>query len=164
MSINVNAKTEIKSITALIAALNDYKTKNWGIGLTGNTLVPDGFLAFFTNRELPFTYYVRCQGVSLGDASAYDKNINVLNAYTNKVKANEKALVNATIAVLNEYKSKTWAIGLNGDTLQPDNLLPFFATRELPFEFFVRKPSLSLGESTAYDKNVATLTKYLASL
>lgn len=165
MSISVNAKTEIKSVTALIAKLNDYKSKNWAIGLTGNTLVPDEFLAFFANRELPFTYYVRSQqGVSLGDPSAYQNNINTLNVYMARIKANEKALVTATIATLNDYKAKNWAIGLNGDTLQPDNLLPFFATRELVFAFYVRKPDLTLGDAAAYDKNIATLNAYLSSL
>ncbi|MCK6401811.1 MAG: hypothetical protein L6Q74_07875 [Sphaerotilus natans subsp. sulfidivorans] len=165
MSINVNAKTEIKSVTALIATLNDYKSKNWAIGLTGNTLVPDSFLAFFTNRELPFAYYVRSQqGVSLGDPTAYQNNINTLNVYIARIKANEKALVTATIATLNDYKAKNWAIGLNGDTLQPDNLLPFFATRELVFAFYVRKPALTLGDAAAYDKNIATLNAYLSSL
>jgi len=165
VSVNVNAKTEIQAAVSTIAGIHDYQSKNWAIGLTGDTLQPDGFLAFFTNRGLPFAYYVRSpQGVVIGDASAYQNNVNTLNAYIAKIKADEKTQVANTVAQLNDYKSKNWAIGLNGDTLQPDGFLPFFATRGLAFSLYIRKPNLSVGDASAYDKNIATLNAYVSSL
>jgi len=64
-----------------MAELKEYKALNWAIGLNGDTLEPDGFVKFFEERNLPFEYYVRSQGVSRGDDSAYEKNITTLKNY-----------------------------------------------------------------------------------
>jgi hypothetical protein len=64
-----------------MAELKEYKALNWAIGLNGDTLEPDGFVKFFDERNLPFEYYVRSQGVSQGDDSAYEKNITTLKNY-----------------------------------------------------------------------------------
>jgi Dyp-type peroxidase family len=64
-----------------MAELKEYKALNWAIGLNGDTLEPDGFVKFFDERKLPFDYYVRSQGVSQGDDSAYEKNITTLKNY-----------------------------------------------------------------------------------
>ena len=64
-----------------MAELKEYKALNWAIGLNGDTLEPDGFVKFFEERKLPFEYYVRSQGVSRGDDSAYEKNITTLKNY-----------------------------------------------------------------------------------
>ncbi|MEH2467977.1 MAG: hypothetical protein V7K23_30830, partial [Nostoc sp.] len=57
-----------------------------------------------------------------------------------------------------------WAIGLNGDTLQPDGFVNFFGERELPFKFFVQSQRVSLGDKSAYDQNIKTLNDYISSL
>lgn len=163
-TVEINAKTEIASCKSVISQLADYQSKNWAIGVTGDTLQPDGFLAFFNDRSLAFAYYLRSQGMSVGDSSAYKANTDTLNAYMTNVRAAEEKAVEATIALLNDYKGKNWAIGFNGDTLQPDGFLPFFARRGLPFASYVRKGGVSIGDASAYDKNIATLRNHLASL
>jgi hypothetical protein len=69
--------------------------------------------------------------------------------------------VDQTIAELQTYEGRFWAIGLNGDTLQPDGFQRFFAARDLNFRFFVRSmPRLSLGDSLAYQENQRELRSY----
>jgi len=68
------------------------------------------------------------------------------------------------IAELKEYKELYWAIGLNGDTLEPDGFVSFFGERQLPFKFFVRSGNVSMGDESAYEENIATLNRYISSL
>ena len=58
------------------------------------------------------------------------------------------------------------AIGLNGDTLQPDAFFTFFKARGLPFAFFVRSrvKKVVLGEDSAYEQNIITLNKYIEDI
>lgn len=72
---------EIQACQSIINELRDYKQRFWAIGLNGDTLEPDGFVAFFNDRNLPFEYFVRSRGVAMGDYSAYDKNIATLETY-----------------------------------------------------------------------------------
>ncbi|KML38242.1 hypothetical protein D1006_07100 [Burkholderia stabilis] len=162
--VNVTAKVEINAANKTISELKDYQSRNWAIGLNGDTLAPDGFLSFFTERNLPFSYYVRARGVSVGEPSAYQANIETLTHHIAAIRASETNAVNATIRDLELYKSKNWAIGLNGTTLQPDNFLPFFGTRSVPFEYYVRSGGVELGSSSAYDTDISNLKKYLGSL
>jgi hypothetical protein len=149
---------------ATIQGLKDYQSRFWAIGLNGDTLQPDGFLKFFEDRSLPFAYFVRSQGVSAGNESAYDANINTLQSYINQQVTAETNLVNAIVTQLKDYQSRNWAIGLNGDTLQPDGFVEFFGQRQLPFDYYVRSQGLSLGEPTAYNNNIQTLQKYLQAV
>ena len=154
---------EIAAAKKVISELQDYKNKYWAIGLHGDTLQPDGFVRFFNARNLPFQYFVRSQGVAVGEQSAYDDNIATLNQYIEQVRDREISAVEATINELLNYQNSYWAIGLNGDTLQPDGFVTFFGDRSLPFQYFVRS-GVSLGEQSAYDENIATLRKYIDSL
>jgi hypothetical protein len=88
------------------------------------------------------------------------KDVATLQEYINKITNSEKAAVEATIKELEVCKSNNLAIGLNGDTLQPDAFNSFFAARNLNFDPYVRK-GITIGESSAYDKNIATLRDYL---
>ncbi|NTX32055.1 hypothetical protein HT746_33920 [Burkholderia pyrrocinia] len=162
--VNVTAKVEINAANKTIGELKDYQSRNWAIGLNGDTLAPDGFLSFFTERNLPFSYYVRARGVSIGEPSAYQANIETLTHHIAAIRASETNAVNATIRDLELYKSRNWAIGLNGTTLQPDNFLPFFGTRSVPFEYYVRSGGVELGSPSAYDTDIRNLTQYLGSL
>jgi hypothetical protein len=159
--VTVNVKSELQACNTVIAGILDYQNKNWAIGMTGDTLQPDSFLAFFTARKLAFLYYVRSSdGVSVGDPDAYQKNIDTLHEYMDELIANEKKQVEAQIQELKNYKTNNWAIGLNGDTLQPDGFMPFFAQRELPFFMYVQNESLAVGDSSCYDKNINMLLSY----
>lgn len=155
---NVNASR------STIQGLQDYKNRFWAIGLNGDTLQPDGFLKFFNDRSLPFAYFVRSQGVSIGTEAAYDSNISTLQAYIQQQINAEADLVNAIIGQLKDYQARNWAIGLNGDTLQPDGFVSFFGQRQLPFDFYVRSQGVSLGEPSAYNHNILTLQQYLQQL
>lgn len=154
---------EITTCTKVISQIQDYHNKNWAIGLNGDTLAPDGFLKFFAERQLPFAYYVRSvtTDISIGEPTAYQANTDTIKNYVQGLVAKETAAVNGTISELTSYKNNFWAIGLNGDTLQPDGFLAFFDVRDLPFAYFVRSKGHSLGEQSAYDQNVATLQGYL---
>ncbi|AXE29673.1 hypothetical protein DK842_07050 [Chromobacterium phragmitis] len=163
-AVNVPAKKEIEASNSIISQLKDYQSKNWAIGLNGDNLAPDGFLAFFTERRLPFAYYVRSQGVSVGEPSAYQINIDTLNHYVALIRSSEGLAVHGVITQLNHYKSQNWAIGLNGSTLQPDDFLPFFDTRGVPFAYYVRSGGVELGTPAAYENNIKALQQYLSSL
>ena len=125
--VNVTAKVEISAANQTIARPGLSK-QELGVGLNGDTLAPDGFLTFFTERNLPFSYYVRARGVSVGEPSAYRTNIETLTQHIAAIRASER-IRSGDHPRLELYKSRNWAIGLNGTTLQPDNFLPFFGTR-----------------------------------
>lgn len=162
---SVSAVAEAKAVNDVIKGIKDYQSKNWGIGLNGDTFQPDGFLSFFTQRGLHFKYYVVNKGVSIGSPEAYTANINELQNYISSVKISEKNQCQSVLNDLASYKSKFWAIGLNGDTLQPDAFDQFFAERGLQFFPFVRsKTGVSIGDESAYDKNIATLQAYVNAL
>ena len=154
---------EIQAAQKIIAELRNYKQRNWAIGLHGDTTQPDGFLTFFNQRQLPFEFYL-LNKVPLGDYGAYDKNIATLNRYIEDVITQEINACEYKIAELEEYDVLNWAIGLNGDTEKPDGFVNFFGERELPFEFYVRSQSVSLGDQSAYDKNIKTLNDYITTL
>lgn len=160
--VGVLPKQEIEAVQATIAELNNYKSRNWAIGINGDTLQPDGFLKFFLERNLPFSYYLR-NYASIGDPSAYDINISTLENYIESLREQEAQACNGIIDELKSYKERYWAIGLNGDSLQPDGFLTFFGARNLPFQFFVQSQGVSLGDYSAYDQNVATLESYMYS-
>jgi hypothetical protein len=163
MTVSLLPLEEIKAAQNTINGINDYKSKNWAIGLNGDTFEPDGFLGFFTQRGLPFKYYVSNKGVSIGSSSVYAENITTLQKYVDSIRAAEHNAVNGTINELESYKSKFWAIGLNGDTLQPDGFNSFFSARNLPFKPFVRS-KVSIGEESAYTQNIETLKNYLKEI
>lgn len=156
-------KQEIEAAKGVIAELQNYKQKNWAIGLNGDTIEPDGFLTFFNQRKLPFKFYLQNQ-VGLGESSAYDDNIKTLNKYIEDVINQESDACEYKIAELEEYNGLNWAIGLNGDTLQPDGFVNFFGERELPFKFFVQSQRVSLGNKSAYEQNIKTLNDYISFL
>ncbi len=81
-------KQEIDAAQNMISELQNYKQKNWAIGLNRDTLDPDGFLIFFNQRNLPFKFYFQNQ-VSLGNTNAYDQNIATLNKYIEGVRNQE---------------------------------------------------------------------------
>ena len=161
-------KQEIQAAQNMIKELQNYKDKNWRIGLNGETSEPDGFLRFFNQRNLPFKFYVRSSSsqvpVAVGHNSAYDQNIATLNQYIKDLRNQEIEASEYKIAELEEYKELYWAIGLNGDTLEPDGFVSFFGERNLPFTFFVRSQGVSLGDESAYEQNIGVLEGYITTL
>ena len=159
--VSVSAITETKSVNDTIDGIKNYQSKNWGIGLNGDTFQPDGFLSFFTQRGLQFSYYVVNYGVSIGSPAAYGENISILQNYLSAFQTSEKTQCQSVLKDLQSYKSNFWAIGLNGDTFQPDGFNQFFAERGLPFLPFLRSKGVSIGEESAYDENITVLQNYM---
>lgn len=158
------ASAEIGAAQQMISDLHLFRANLWPVGLRGDTLQPDRFLKFFTDRELPFEFHMHSQGVSVGEQSAYDANVQTLQVYIDSIRQAETAACTATIADFNHYRELNWAIGLNGDTLQPDQFISFFGERQLPFAYYVRSRGVALGEPSAYRVNIETLERYVQSL
>ncbi len=165
MSVKPAVKHELHACQQQVSLLLDSQREQRSIGMDSETLQPDALLAFFTERNLPFAYYVRsCSGIAIGEASAYEKNIATLNMYMAHLRATEKAQIDNTIATLNEYKTRNQAIGLSADTLRPDRFMSFFAVRELPFAMYVPQGERALGDPSAYERNIRVLEHSLATL
>ncbi|MBD2625457.1 nSTAND1 domain-containing NTPase [Trichormus variabilis] len=157
--ISVKPKETIQAAKGIIRELEKYKKNQFPIGLYGDSLKPDAFLNFFNRRNLPFAFYVK--RVSLGDSSVYDQNIATLNNYIKDIINQEIDQCEHTITELENYKKNNRPISPNKDNLK-DRFLTFFNRRNLPFAFYVKR--VSLGDSSAYDQNIATLNNYIKEL
>ena len=108
--------------------------------------------------------YVENKGVSIGSSKAYSQNIDTLNNYIQSIIDSEVVAVQKIIKDLQVYQQNFWAIGLNGDTLQPDGFNNFFVARKIEFKPFVRKNGVSIGEESAYERNISAMEKYISEL
>ncbi len=156
-------KQEIQAARDMIAELRNYQQRNWAIGLNGDTLQPDGFLALFNQRNLPFKFYLLNQ-VQLGNSSAYDANIATLNQYIEDICNQEIEASEYKIAELEEYRELNWSILSKTDTFKPDKFVSFFGERELPFKFGVDNGNIVTNDPSAYEENITTLKDYISSL
>ena len=161
--ISVKPKEVIKATKRIIGELEKHKKMGWPIGLTGDKLEPDEFLKFFNRRNLQFAFYVK--SVSLGDSSAYDKNITTLNTYIKSIIDREIEECKKQIANLEDYKKNGRPISPQADNLK-DPFLSFFTRRDLIFVFYVPKSAgnVPLGDNSTYDKNINTLRGYIKEL
>jgi hypothetical protein len=159
-------KQEIDRSKSLITEIKDWEKRFWAIGLNGDNLQPDNFLKFFLDRDLPFEFFVRNikYSVNIGEESAYSQNIETLENYITKVRNTETEACESIISELKQYKERNWAIGLNGDTLQPDNFVKFFGDRKLPFVYYVSSKGINIGSPEAYEDNIKTLVNYIDTL
>lgn len=145
-----------------IAQINDYRAKNWAIGLNGDTAQPDGFTASFAERDLICDTYL-LNFFQVGSPAAYDKNIQTLVDYIERERQEEIASVNATLAKIAEYRTRNWAIGLNWPDGQPDGFTRYFAVRGLKIAYYLRG-NIAVGDPSAYDANTKTLIEYLEAV
>lgn len=156
-------KEEIQAAQNMIVELRNYQQQNWSIGLNGDTLQPDKFLAFFNQRNLSFKFYLLNQ-FPLGDSGAYDENITTLNQYVDDIRSQEIEASEYKIAELEEYREFDWSILSQTDTFKPDRFVSFFGERELPFKFVVDSGNIVLDDESSYEENIKTLTDYISSL
>ena len=105
--------TEAQWAKETIGQINEYKSRNWAIGLNGDTGKPDGFTTSFAERDMNFVTYIRGAGLQIGTPDAYAQNIALVNAYIDRERQEEIAMVHNTMAQLADYKSRNWAIGLS---------------------------------------------------
>ena len=161
----VAQKEEYKKGLEMIQEIKDYQKKNLAIGLNGDTFQPDNFLQYFTQRNIPFKYYVTNKGVTIGNTEAYQYNIEAIQNYIHQIQAYEEQQCHQCIEQLYKYEQNKWAIGLNGDNLQPDNFNIFYAERQLTFHPYVRtNDGFQIGNKPTYKQNIEILTKYLAEM
>ena len=77
---------EIRSVNDKINDILSFKTQDWSIGFGWPGGQPDAFAKFFAARGLAIQSYVRGP-LKTGDKSAYQRNIDALNAYVLQVGA-----------------------------------------------------------------------------
>ncbi|MGL5749919.1 MAG: hypothetical protein ACRCXT_05295, partial [Paraclostridium sp.] len=97
--------------------------------------------------------------ISMGDDSAYNKNIAELKKYINWAVLEEIKLIDEQISFIEEYRSKNWSIGELYPDGGPDGFVVFFAQRCLKIAPYLRG-SISIGYPSAYDVNIRTLSEY----
>lgn len=141
-----------------ICKIKRYKYNGWSIGQLYPDGGPDNFTYFFSIRGIPIFNYLRGH-ISMGEHSAYDKNIEELKKYISWAVLYEIELIDQQIDLINEYRSKNWAIGELYPDGGPDGFVIFFAQRELLIAPYLRG-NVSIGYPSAYDKNIETLLKY----
>lgn len=156
-------KEEIQAAQKMITELRNYQQLNWAIGLDGDTLQPDKFLAFFNQRNLSFKFYLLNQ-FPLGRATAYDENITTLNQYVEDIRSQEIEASEYKIAELKEYRELDWSILSQTDTFKPERFVSFFGERDLPFKFVVDSGNIVLDDESSYEDNIKTLKDYISSL
>ena len=156
-------KDELQAAQKMIAELRNCQKLNWAIGLDGDTLQPDKFLAFFNQRNLSFKFYLRNK-LPLGKSSAYDENIATLNQYVTDLRSQEIEASEYKIAELKEYRELDWSILSQTDTFKPDKFVSFFGERDLPFKFVVDSGNIVLDDESSYEDNIKTLTGHISSL
>lgn len=155
-------KQEIESSKSIVKDIMSYKEKNWAIGETYPDGGPDSFTYFFVLRGLTIYPYLR-GNISMGDPSAYEMDVAQVKSYISWLLDTEKSNVNGTIASIKDYKAKNWAIGEVWPQGGPDGFVRFFAARSLPIACYLRG-NVSIGDPSAYDKDIATLENYIKEL
>ena len=161
----VDVIDESSKVDDIILRIGEFESKQWAIGLDGQTLKADAFLKFFQDRSLDFKFYVQsANGVSTGTPEAYQENITVLKGYKEKILQEEITELERIATELKQYQESAWAVGLDGDSLQPDQFLKYFADHNLPFDIYVQHDFVTIGNASSYDKNIMTLDDYRLKL
>jgi hypothetical protein len=163
--VSVDVLSEVKSVDQVLDDLITYESRFWAIGLNGDTLQPDAFHRFFAARDMKFQFFVRSMsGVVLGDISAYQENRLVLLDYRRRLIEEEIAQAELIVQQIMTAQKQDAAVGLTADTVQPDNLITFFGERGLEIRYYVRGPSFTLGDSSAYEHNLQVVRAYIQQL
>lgn len=161
----LNPKQDLVDCRNTITTLQQWKEKNWAIGMTyAGTHQPDGFFVFFEQRGLAFDSYLASPDLSTGTPAAYDKNIKELKQYAAGVYNSEVKTVDETIATIRDWQKKNWAIGLTFSNCQPDGFAKFLSLRGLPTSYYIVGGGCTYGSPSAYDNMVNALENYKKSL
>lgn len=160
---NVMPIEELQECYEVACKILQYQKNNWAIGQLYPNGGPDCFTYFFSRRNIPIANYLR-GNISLGEPTAYDVNLNNLCQYINWVVGKEVAACVATIADIEKYEAKNWAIGEAYPDAGPDGFVKFFADHDnLPIAPYLRG-TVSIGYPTAYQINIKTLKDYIRAL
>lgn len=148
----------LEAAQEVLNQIYDYKKNNWAIGQLYPSGGPDMFTYFFSMRWIPIANYLRGT-ISLGDPSAYDKNIAALTDYMHTMVYRELELIQDTIEEILFYQQKNWAIGEQYPDAGPDCFVVFFAQRNLTIAPYLRG-TVDIGYPSAYCENIQTLCSY----
>ena len=157
-------RQEIDICKETIAAIENYKNNYWAIGATYPTGEPDSFHNFFTERGLPIQAFMQGGDYDIGDASAYDVNIEILQNYMAQIYNQEIEACNTIVNQINEYKNNYWAIGATYPTGEPDSFHNFFIEHSLVIQPFMQGGDYDIGDASAYDINIEILQNYMQNL
>jgi hypothetical protein len=146
-----------------IIKIFEHKIRSRAIGIREDTKQPDDLFLSFMKRDLAFASYVRRPDLSVGTADAYLQNIGTLDNYIERLRQQEIKSVNSTINEVLALKAQGWSIGLSWPGGQPDDFARYFAARDLLIACYVQG-AVSVGDSGAYDRNVATLNAYILQI
>jgi hypothetical protein len=159
--VSVDVLSEVQNVDQVIQELDDYESRFWAIGINGDTLQPDQFQKFFAARDMEVRYFVRSfSGLSLGEASAYQENRRMLQDYRHRILQQELAEVNAVMRQIQIAQQQNASVGFTTGMMQPDQTIKFFGQRGLEIRYYVRGPSFTLGDASAYQQNLNVLQDY----
>ncbi|HET9235971.1 MAG TPA: hypothetical protein VFO10_01900 [Oligoflexus sp.] len=163
--VSVDVLSEVQKVDQVIQELDDYESRVWAIGINGDTLQPDQFQKFFADRDMEVRYFVRSfSGLSLGEASAYQENRRMLVDYRHRILQQELAEVNAVVRQIQIAQQQDASVGFTTGMMQPDQTIRFFGQRGLEIRYYVRGPSFTLGDASAYQQNLKVLGDYARKL
>lgn len=162
VTIQTSFLREVDWVNQQIKTMREWQSKYWAVGLSWSTGQPDYWCKSFAERGLNIVSFVRGSKAApdLGTERAYDQNIGTLHAYIERERQEEVQWARGVITSLGEHKARSWAIGLAFPGGQPDTFARSFAMRELPISYYLRG-TVTAGDPSAYDKNIATLNTYL---
>lgn len=154
---------EVKWASETIIKIQELKIRDKPMGFESGSAQPDAILADFTFRDLPLAPYYRGPGLSIGGADAYLQNIGTIVGYIERERQEEIQSAQKKIHEILALKAQDSAIGLAWPNAHPDDFSRYFVIRQLPIAYYVRGP-VSVGDSSAYEKNIATLNAYIAAV
>lgn len=164
-SVKVSIDKEIKNIDQMTNTIKDYQERYWAIGLDGDTLMPDNIVSFFADRNLEFKYYVDTgSGVKLGDSSAYEYDLDVLQAYKSKIIKAEINDANTMKSKLKAYRKAVSSPSFTGPLPPVEELLTYYAALRLPVDFQSDSGEINVIADQAYEKNKKILDDYISRL
>lgn len=163
--VSVDVLSEVQNVDQVIQELDDYESRFWAIGINGDTLQPDQFQKFFAARDMEVRYFVRSvSGLSLGEATAYQENRRMLQQYRHRILQQELAEVSTVIRQIQIAQQQDASVGFTTGMMQPDQTIKFFGQRGLEIRYYVRGPSFTLGDASAYQQNLKVLQDYARKL
>ncbi len=154
---------EVQWAKNMIIKIQEYKVRNLPMGFVQQTAQPDDVLAEFTCRDMAFAPYYRSPQLSIGGPEAYLQNIGTIVGYIERERQEEILGAQKRINEITAFKARDSAIGLAWQNGHPDDFSRYFVLRGLPIAYYVRG-QVHVGDTSAYDKNIDTLTTYIANV
>lgn len=154
---------EVKWARDMIIKIQEYKIKDWPMGFQQKSTQPDDIFAEFTFRDLPFAPYCHRPDLMIGTADAYTRNIGTICGYIERERQEEILSAQKKITDILSFKARDSAVGLGWPNGHPDDLSRYFVIRGLTIAHYLHG-NVSVGEASAYDKNIEALNEYILTV